>query len=134
MTRYNPDMVAAIANLSTERWGEFFFAIPARIRDNSVTPCDIQSANTARVFVPDASLSLAQPPFGVAAWDTFGAMGIKSYSGVLIPLETIKELNPGFDYHKVLRSCQRRNEYEQMVVQHIAEVQQALKERVTLNG
>lgn len=130
MSNYNQKMISAIKNLSTQKWGQFFLAMPVYIDAAGVTASDIQVANSARVFIPDSAISRSQPVYGEEAWHVFGTLGCAQYMGALIPLSIVKELNPNFDYISILRSCARRPEYEEMVVQHIARIKQVIQENV----
>jgi hypothetical protein len=117
----NDEMLTAIKRLTTQQWGRFFFAMPVRFTpQRSVEGCDIIAADAARVVIPDSSLYLAAPLYGIAAWHLYGTIGCLDYPGELIPLSVVKLVNPHFDYIKVLHSGQRRQEYERAVEEHFA--------------
>jgi hypothetical protein len=126
MSEYEGKLVEAVSRLSTDVWGTFFFAMPCIVTPAAVLPAMVMNANTVRVLIPDVSIDLAEPRFGKTAWDIHGTIGLKDYPGVLIPLSIIKELNPAFDYIKILCHGMRRHEYEAMAVEHLAFLQQTL--------
>lgn len=114
----NENMVAAIKALRTQSWGRFFFALPVQKTFNSVLACDILDADEARVILPDSAITLAHPLYGEEGWTKHGTIGSLDYPGALIPLHVVASLNPDFDFIKVLKHGQRRQEYEAEVVKH----------------
>lgn len=114
----NESMVSAIKSLKTQSWGRFFFALPVQKNFNSVKACDILRADEARVIIPDSAITLAHPLYGEDGWSKHGTIGSLDYPGSLIPLHVVAVLNPEFDFIKVLKHGQRRQEYEAAVVKH----------------
>lgn len=126
---YNQELLDAVAGLNSAKWGDFFFVMPVVITPTDVVPVSLLRATSVRVFIPDTAIQKADPIYGRNAWDTFGAIGLKTYPGRLIPLQVVRENNPSFDYHTILCSAMRRQEYETMCLQHMQEMQAILKSR-----
>ncbi len=126
---YHQEMVVAVKELRTSNWGSFFFAMPGIPMGSGLVPSGVDQAEAARVLIPNSDITFSTTPFGDQSWHDYGVIGINTYKGVLIPLSVVREINPEFDYCKILKHGVRRPEYEEMVINNIKTIKAAIFRR-----